>query len=123
MTSKKPTICLLYGFGEGPWHGRQIQPALESAGFTVTTDVRAANIILAHSAGCFDVPQDVSAARVILVGPPFWPGKSPAIGFVQKGLREAVTSPGRRRVGFLLRKTAWNLRYILGDIPYNVRTS
>jgi hypothetical protein len=69
-----PTVAIIYGLSEGPLIGRQMRQALKAANFQVT-NAQNADIIIAHSGGCFTIPKNYRASLIILVGVPFWPGK------------------------------------------------
>ncbi len=71
----KPKVCIIYGWSEGSWHGKQLRKSLHDAGFTITKRCEDANILIAHSGGCFMLPNTLDAKLVLLVGLPYWPGK------------------------------------------------
>jgi hypothetical protein len=50
------SVCIIYGLNEGAAMGRKLVRALKEAGFTITDDSAGADIILAHSGGCYLVP-------------------------------------------------------------------
>lgn len=56
--------------------GRTFRAASRKAGFTLTRNVRTADVIFAHSGGCLLLPAEVSAHVIVLVGLAFWPGQS-----------------------------------------------
>ncbi len=66
----------MYGFSEGPWFGRKLRKQLDSRGYTTTRDVRGADIIIAHSAACYLVPQNARAKLVLHLGYTYWPGRT-----------------------------------------------
>jgi hypothetical protein len=70
------TVAIVPGWSEGPWQSRKFRQLLKGSGFKVTKNVRDADIILAHSAGCFWIPINIRAALILLVGPNYWPGRS-----------------------------------------------
>jgi hypothetical protein len=111
------SIWLVYGFGEGPWHGRQIWPTLKSAGYIPALKANDADIIIAHSAGCFYLPDSQKPQQLVLIDPPYWPDKSVALSFLQKTYLDLQASITQHRIRYWLRKTLWNLYYILQDIP------
>jgi hypothetical protein len=52
-----------------------LREQLVQTGFTITSDARKADIIIAHSAGCYLVPIDHQARVVINIGYTYWPGR------------------------------------------------
>jgi len=110
------TVALIYGFGEGPWHGKQFTKRLTSADFTVVTDTAAADIVIAHSAGVFYVPELHRHQVVMLINPSYWPGKHTPIQMAQKIGLDIIYN-GLRHPLYLLQKTAHNIFYICRDFP------
>src|SRR5438046_8452477 len=83
--TKPVRIYILYGFREGPHSGRRLLPRLRAAGFEPTSDVQSADIILSHSGGCFLAPNNLAAQPpIVMVGLPYWPGKSTARSLLEK---------------------------------------
>jgi hypothetical protein len=104
-----PTVCILYGFCEGRRIGKDFEHELLLNGFCITRNVAQADIIVAHSGGCFAVPKNCQAKLVIFIGLPFWPGKSMLGTLRQKIWLDVRTS--RNRMPQILRKTTWHLIY------------
>lgn len=69
------SVCVIEGFSGGPMHTRQFRKALTDAGFQVIKNRRQADIIIAHSAGIYAVPDDARAHLIMLIGPTYWPGR------------------------------------------------
>lgn len=46
-----PSVCLIYGFAEGPWHGQRFRQELERHGFVIEAKPKKAAIVIAHFAG------------------------------------------------------------------------
>ncbi len=68
-------VAVLPGWGGGPWHIKNFITALKAGGFEVTEPARA-DIIIAHSIACYDLPQKTPAVLYMLIDPPYWPGQS-----------------------------------------------
>ncbi len=64
------TVAILEGWAGGPWHTRQFRQLLKKAGFVVAK-VEDAEIIIAHSAGIFDIPSNRQAKVIIMIGVPY----------------------------------------------------
>jgi len=69
------TVAIMEGFAGGPRISRTFRRALEAAGFKITNP-KHAEIIVAHSAACYDLPKQSKAKIYMLIGPPHWPGLS-----------------------------------------------
>lgn len=69
-------VYIIYGWPEGSWHGRKLRLALKNAGYHITSSPKNADIIIAHSGGCFLIPNDVQAKVVLMIDLPYWPNKS-----------------------------------------------
>ncbi|HXE10346.1 MAG TPA: hypothetical protein VN554_02870 [Verrucomicrobiae bacterium] len=67
---KKPTYAISYGFLGGPAHSRRLRSMLHKQGLLPTRNLQEADIIIAHSAGCWLIPSGSSARLVIFIGMP-----------------------------------------------------
>jgi hypothetical protein len=84
-------IAILYGVVGGPHSQIRLLPTLRAAGYIITDNVSEADVILAHSAGCLWLPQSSSQQTLLLVGPPYWPGKR---------IRQSIKERGRSNFRF-----------------------
>jgi hypothetical protein len=74
---KSKSVAIIVGFTEGDWHRRQLQLALEKRGYRTTSDLASADVIFAHSGGCYNVPLNLRHQQlVMLVNPTYWPGRT-----------------------------------------------
>lgn len=71
MSNIPRTVTIRYGWAEGPWHAKRLVRELQARGFTVVGDAASADIIFAHSSGCYQIPKDAKAQVVLLVGLPY----------------------------------------------------
>jgi len=110
----KPTVAIIYGFGEGEWHGRVLRRALQAANFVVSHEPTTADIVIAHSAGCFYLPEERNDQLTMLIGPGYWPGKSIAVCFIQKIVRDFKDYQRRDMTISWFYKTLRNSLYIIG---------
>jgi hypothetical protein len=69
------TVAVIEGFAGGPMHTRHFKKALSEAGFIPIKSRVEADIIIAHSAGIYAIPQEAKAKLMVLIGPTYWPGK------------------------------------------------
>lgn len=72
----KATVKIQYGIFAGERTGTRLRKALRRAGYEVVRDVNKADIVIAHSAGCFWLPEAPSKHKLVLIDPPYWPGRS-----------------------------------------------
>ena len=70
------TVAIIPGFAEGSFHYSQLRKELQQAGFSVIHDAEQADVIIAHSGGCYLLPSASRAKQVFLIGYPYWPGRS-----------------------------------------------
>jgi len=88
---------IIYGFGEGSWHGRKFVEALNVRGISMTDDLQQANYVIAHSGGCFYVPPLRDNQLLMLIGAPYWPGRTLASrGGIMIMQMLAAMRPGNR---------------------------
>ncbi len=109
------TVAFRYGWSEGPWHTKQFEKLLNSKGFDVMNDTRKADVVVAHSLGCFMLPAKMEAKRVILIGIPYWPGKS-----VIKSLTNNLRHEAKQKKGFIwwLKRSIHAAYYATLRAPY-----
>jgi hypothetical protein len=107
------TVCILYGINEGPAMGKQLSKALASEGFALVHDPKSADIIIAHSGGCFLVPKAQRAKLVLLIGMPYWPKRSWVVCTSRKVGREWRLYKQQGRLLQWAHKWGNHLRYSL----------
>lgn len=112
-------VALLYGIGEGDYHGRAFVSALRKAGFAVVRDARKADIVVTHSGGCFYLPPLHLKQKFVLINPPYWPGKSLILSTYQKISRDFLDFIRDGRLLQWLWKTVINIAHL---IRFIVRT-
>lgn len=110
----KARVFIIYGFAEGPWHGRLFRQELVKAGFEPVDNTDNADIIIAHSGGCFYLPEPPKEKLTVLINPPYWPGKPLIKSAFQNAWHNfAVLGQNNLPTSFWLKKTAWNAIYLL----------
>ncbi|MDB5164162.1 MAG: hypothetical protein JWS12_780 [Candidatus Saccharibacteria bacterium] len=117
------TFVLVYGFGEGNWHSKKMKAELAKRGYVEADKDNAADVVIAHSGGCYFLPDTHKHQLLVLIGPPYWPGKSLASRFIKKSYLDLSQSLKHKKLGYWWQKTAWNMVYLLGDIPLALRMS
>jgi hypothetical protein len=108
---KSRTICILYGINEGPGIGRAFERACNERGFEIIRNPAEADIIFAHSGGCFLVPPQNNAKLVIQVGIAYWPGKIWLLATLKKIQLELRTYGREKRLKAWIRKLGYHARY------------
>ncbi|MEI9914462.1 MAG: hypothetical protein WDN66_05885 [Candidatus Saccharibacteria bacterium] len=110
MTSNKPpkTFHIFYAWAEGPWFGKKTSAELKKAGF-LEAPINEATVLIAHSVGTYLVRPRKSNKVTILIGPPYYPGKSVRVSISQKRKHD------RKNLPFLeyIHKLLWNIFYII----------
>lgn len=112
------TVHFLYGFGEGTWHSKKFRRVLIRHGFSVVDSLDQAGIVIVHSAGAFYVPKLRDDQWLMLINPPYWPGKSTskrAREKVRYDLAHAILS---KHLPYFLKKTFWNVAYGVGRLGH-----
>jgi hypothetical protein len=97
--------------------GRQLSQCFRDAGFSITTDPSQADIIFAHSGGCFLIPPVNKASKIVLVGLPYWPGRPWLMATVLKVWREVKLYIRKRRIRYWLKKWLYHIRYAFSVGP------
>ncbi|MGH7157344.1 MAG: hypothetical protein ACREGG_04520 [Candidatus Saccharimonadales bacterium] len=112
------TVAVIEGFSGGPLHTRRFRKALVEAGFEITNNRAAADIIVAHSAGIYGIPLEARAHLLMLIGPTYWPG----VRLIKRSFRHARSS-GRYHLSnfglwFYLRKKLLEIYYFFRRNKY-----
>jgi hypothetical protein len=107
------TVAIVYGWAEGDWQSRKFENELAKKGFRLVSNIKEADIIFAHSSGCYLVPKNNKAQSVFLVGLPYWPGRSLAASVVYKLTSEIKYHRKNEGLVWWLGKIAHNTWYIL----------
>ncbi|HSW99194.1 MAG TPA: hypothetical protein VLF71_05135 [Candidatus Saccharimonadales bacterium] len=94
--------------------------ALQNAGHEIIRDPYQADVVFAHSGGCFLVPPDLPARRVVMVGLTYWPGKSIVRALIQKNANDFHAHRGDRNLRAWAHKFTWNTVYFW-NMAHNVR--
>ncbi len=110
------TVVIQYGIAAGQRQGVRLRKCLRQAGYEVIRDPAKADIILAHSAGCFELPLAPTTQKLLLINPSYWPGRTPW----QRG-RKRIRSNLRYRkynypLAYWLQRNAWGWFYLLRDL-------
>jgi hypothetical protein len=115
-----PTVCILYGFGEGPRVSGRFRKALAAKGYQLTKDSTKADLIITHSGGHLLLPDKARAKQIIHIAPYYWPGRSWLRCMIRKLYDDLHTHHKEGELRFWTRKTFWNFIYAL-KMPANFR--
>lgn len=100
------TVFIAYGWPEGRWHAKQFVEALRDYGYQISKQPETADIIVAHSIGCYMLPAGLKAKLILLIGIPNWPHKS-----LFKCTFEKISLEPKNT--YWLKKTFWHLVYAI----------
>lgn len=100
--------------------GRELVRGLEQAGFTITKDPKATDIIFAHSGGCLLVPARNRAKHIVQVGIPYWPHRPWLLATGRKVWRELAVYRREHRLASWFRKALWHAYYAF-NLPPAIR--
>jgi hypothetical protein len=117
----KRTVYILYGFGEGPGHSKDLRATLWAKGFIVTEKPEWADILIVHSGGMALLPKDTADKLIIVMNPSCCPRRKLLAVFIHKMYIECVLSFKNKYFLRWLCKAALNVWYTLARAPYNVR--
>jgi len=111
----KLKVKIYYGVFSGERNGPRLRKALRRAGYEITAQEVEADIIIAHSAGAFWLPQAPTNQKLMIIDPVYWPSKS-----VKERIRaKAKTNLKFRHYGYPLRywlaKNLWGAYYAVRD--------
>ncbi len=120
MKQSRPTVAIIYGFCEGPRLAGDMLRTLSQAGFEVTSNYQAADIVIAHSGGCFLVPRQSKAKQNIMIGLTYWPGRSIVRSLFEKIWNDLRHHHNNRKTRAWLQKSFWNLVYFW-NMPHTLR--
>lgn len=106
-------VAIRYGFTEGTWHGKKFRRMLRERGHQIVQEERLADIVIAHSGGCFDMPPLKESAILMFINPPYWPERPlrRRASDMTRQLARAIR-PGNQPF-YHTHKTARNLGYLV----------
>jgi hypothetical protein len=111
-----PSVYIIYGFAEGAWHGKLFRNELIKHGLVSTNEVSGADIIVAHSGGCFYLPDAKKGQLIVLINPPYWPGRSLFVSAWQTLWWNLEAYTKVKSASFWVKKTIWNVIYMFGSL-------
>lgn len=107
----KYKVCILYGFAEGKHTGKVLRTALLQQGFETITSPETADVIIAHSGGCYLVPAQHQAKIIMYIGIPYWPGKPLLQSIFERSNYLFKAAVQTRKIIPWLQRLSWNAIY------------
>ena len=104
-------VAIIYGWCEGSHLAKELKRELEANGHQLIKNARNADVIIAHSLGCYLISNDSKASKILLTGLPYGPRKRLPLLTIQKIVTNCVRSIGDRKLLYWLRKGFWNSAY------------
>ncbi len=109
----KQKVAIQYGIGAGQRLVTRLKCCLEEASYVVVNNSREADIIIAHSAGCFELPEPPTNQKLLLINPSYWPG----LTAWQRGRRRIRTNMHLENTA-ILSYTGWDVIHGAGSIYF-----
>jgi hypothetical protein len=114
------SVAIIEGWAGGKGLSRGFRQALAGQGFSAG-ERSEADIIICHSIGCYDLPRHYQAQLVLLIDPPYWPGRSiirNLLSFADRTHKPARASQ-LGKSGYW-KKLAWEIFYIFAKPGYSL---
>jgi len=106
-------VAIIAGWAEGPWQTKRFRNELKKAGLQLINDPRKADVIIGHSLGCYLIPKGIEGKTIVLIGLPYWPGRSIPASIRMKLKAEVGSHRKDESLGWWLNKLFHNGWYIL----------
>lgn len=106
------TVAVIEGWAGGPKLTRLLRRALTKSGFTIIKDAGRADIIFAHSTGCYMLPGNIQAQLILLIDPPYWPDQSIVGRWVRMNKAELKFLRKQQGTRQFLKDKLWEIYYI-----------
>ncbi len=106
------TACIMYGFAEGPRHGRRMRQALADRGYRVVRSPRRADIVIAHSGSHLLLPTPKKPQVLLIIDASCNTGRLVIDNALRHIWYDFVHVLGNGQVQYYLWKTWWNAVYV-----------
>jgi hypothetical protein len=97
------TYWVNHGFSHSSLHSRQFRHELHRHGYVPARTIADADIIIAHSAGTWNIPSDVRAHLILFVGMPLRAGDGSNLATFWRVSARTWRAHGRQKPGLVLR--------------------
>ncbi len=113
------TVAILHGWAGGNWHVKRFVKALAEEDFRVIKNSKEADVIVAHSTGCYRLRENSSANVVLLLGPPYWPSQSILRRLLKKKGHDTKQRINDQGILFTINKFIWEAIYVIIKPSYS----
>ena len=113
------TVAILHGWAGGNWHVKRFVKALAEEGFRVIKNSKEADVIIAHSTGCYRLRESSSANVILLLGPPYWPSRSILRRLLKKKGHDTRQRINDQGVLFTINKFLFEIIYVIIKPSYS----
>ena len=114
------SVKVIYGVASGDRLGGRLRRELRHAGFTIAKKSDDADIIVAHSAGCFWLQDTRQDQKLMIIDPPYWPGRTVR----DRAKEKSDANFHYRRYDYShrlwLTKNLWGFYYLIRDMKRTV---
>jgi hypothetical protein len=111
-------VAIQYGIASGDRQGTRLRKALRDKGYEIVGQASEADIIIGHSAGCFWLPAAPTHQKLLLINPPYWPGKTVARRSKDRLKTNLQFRKYRYSFGLWFKRNLWGIIYALQDIGH-----
>lgn len=112
QSNNKLSFAYSYGFTEGKVHSKKLTKLLKQAGYIPSSSPEKADIVIAHSAGCWYKIESFSPKLLIYVGMPLPTGNAAKIWFQSNKITSKALIKQKRRLR-LIKSICLNALYLL----------
>lgn len=107
------TLAIVHGWSEGPWQSRRFCKELAKTELQFIKRAEDADVIVAHSEGCYWVPRKNKASLILLIGIPHWPGRHLFTSVILNLKANYSFARGDESLAYWFTKLTRNLWYII----------
>lgn len=107
------TACIVYGFAEGPRHGRRMRQALVDRGYEIVQRPYRASLVIAHSGAHFLLRVPVQDQRLLVIDASCNTGRHVFDNALRHVWYDLVHVLGNGQVQYYSWKTWWNAVYFI----------
>jgi hypothetical protein len=121
VSESTTTLAIIYGLNEGPAHAKVLRRHAEARGLRIISDPREADIVIAHSGGCYFMPEAAKAHTVLAANPVCGPVHHVPLMLGKKVIQDFRICLQNGQLVAWLHKTCWNSVYGLTRTRRNSR--
>lgn len=114
------TVTISHGWAGGHWHVKRFVKALIEEDFRIIKNSKRANVIIAHSTGCYRLSEDSKANVILLLGPPYWPSQSILRRLLKKKGHDTRQRINDQGILFTINKFLFEIIYVIIKPSYTL---